>query len=90
MLDGTLPLANFVHPNLVALAQYKDTQVLNSWQPFEMTFDYDRYGKSVDLDRLNAGDYNISIVISSSKDGATFEGAPGSTLWIDEMSIIYE
>ena len=77
MLDGTLPLANFVHPNLVALAQYKDTQV-------------DRYGKSVDLDRLNAGDYNISIVISSSKDGATFEGAPGSTLWIDEMSIIYE
>ena len=55
-----------------------------------MTFDYDRYGKSVDLDRLNAGDYNISIVISSSKDGATFEGAPGSTLWIDEMSIIYE
>ena len=74
----------------MALAQYKDSPKLTSWYPAEKTFDYDRYGKSVDLDRLNAGDYNISIVISSSKDGATFEGAPGSTLWIDEMSIIYE
>ena len=90
MLDGTLPLANYVHPNLVALARFNGTQVHGSWQPFEMTFDYDRYQKTVDTDRLYAGDYNISIVISSSKDGATFEGAPGSTLWIDELSIIYE
>ena len=90
MLDGTLPLANYEHPNLVALAQFKGTQVRNSWQSFEITFDYDRYQKTVDIDRLNAGEYNISIVISSSKDGAFFEGAPGSTLWIDELSIIYE
>ncbi|WP_289188337.1 PCMD domain-containing protein, partial [uncultured Bacteroides sp.] len=26
----------------------------------------------------------------SSKDGATFEGAPGSTLLIDEVELIYE
>lgn len=90
MLDGTLPLANYEHANLVALAQFNGTQVHDSWQTFEMTFDYDRYQKTVDTDRLNAGEYNISIVISSSKDGATFEGAPGSTLWIDELSIIYE
>lgn len=90
MLDGTLPLANYVHPNLVSLAQFKGTQIHNSWQTFEMTFDYDHYQKAVDIDRLNAGEYNISIVISSSKDGAIFEGAPGSTLWIDELSIIYE
>lgn len=90
MLDGTLPGQNYVHSNLVALAQFNGTQVHGAWQAFELTFDYDRYQKTVDLDRLNAGDYNLSIVISSSKDGATFEGAPGSTLWIDEMSIIYE
>ena len=90
MLDGTLPLANYEHPNLVALARFSGTQIHNSWQAFEMTFDYDRYRKTVDTDRLNAGDYNISIVISSSKDGAIFEGAPESTLWIDELSIIYE
>lgn len=90
MLDGTLPVLNYENSNLVALAQFNDTQVYNSWQSFEISFDYDRFQKTVDTDRLNAGDYNISIVISSSKDGATFEGAPGSTLWIDEMSIIYE
>lgn len=90
MLDGTLPILNYENSNLVALAQFNDTQVYNSWQSFEISFDYDRFQKTVDTDRLNAGEYNISIVISSSKDGATFEGAPGSTLWIDELNIIYE
>lgn len=90
MLDGTLPVLNYENSNLVALAQFNDTQVYNSWQSFEISFDYDRFQKTVDTDRLNAGEYNISIVISSSKDGATFEGAPGSTLWIDELNIIYE
>lgn len=90
MLDGTLPVLNYENSNLVALAQFNDTQVYNSWQSFEISFDYDRFQKTVDTDRLNAGEYNISIVISSSKDGATFEGALGSTLWIDELNIIYE
>lgn len=90
MLDGTLPVLNYENSNLAALAQFNDTQVYNSWQSFEIIFDYDRFQKTVDTDRLNAGEYNISIVISSSKDGATFEGAPGSTLWIDELNIIYE
>lgn len=90
MLDGTLPVLNYENSNLVSLAQFNDTQVYNSWQSFEISFDYDRFQKTVDTDRLNAGEYNISIVISSSKDGATFEGAPGSTLWIDELNIIYE
>ncbi len=90
MLDGTLPVLNYENSNLVALAQFNDTQVYNSWQSFEISFDYDHFQKTVDTDRLNAGEYNISIVISSSKDGATFEGAPGSTLWIDELNIIYE
>ena len=90
MLDGTLPVLNYENSNLVALAQFNDTQAYNSWQSFEISFDYDRFQKTVDTDRLNAGEYNISIVISSSKDGATFEGAPGSTLWIDELNIIYE
>lgn len=90
MLDGTLPVLNYENSNLVALAQFNDTQVYNSWQSFEISFDYDRFQKTVDTDRLDAGEYNISIVISSSKDGATFEGAPGSTLWIDELNIIYE
>ena len=36
------------------------------------------------------GKYSIAIVASSSKDGATFQGAVGSTLYLDEIHINYE
>ena len=46
--------------------------------------------KKIDETKLANGEYKIGIIFASSKDGATFEGAPGSTLLIDEVELIYE
>ena len=46
--------------------------------------------EKIDEARLAKGEYKIGIIFASSKDGATFEGAPGSTLLIDEVELIYE
>ena len=37
-----------------------------------------------------ASRYAIAVVASSSKDGAFFEGAVGSTLFVDEIKIEWE
>ena len=90
MLDGTLPNNNYGHPNMVALALVSDPHETDKWEYFDIPFDYERYGKKIDEDKLASGGYKISIIFASSKDGATFEGAPGSTLLIDEVDLIYE
>ena len=90
MLDGTLPNNNYGHPNMVALALVSDPHETDKWEYFDIPFDYERYGKKIDEDKLASGGYKISIIFASSKDGATFEGAPGSTLLIDEVELIYE
>jgi hypothetical protein len=47
-------------------------------------------GKSIDLNKLKNGKYNLAIIMSSSIDGANFNGAVGSTLYVDEMQLFYE
>ena len=47
-------------------------------------------GKEFDYVKLANNVYAITIVASSSKDGAFFEGAIGSTLFVDEMRIEWE
>ena len=47
-------------------------------------------GYEADPQVLAAQGYNMTLVFSSSKDGATFEGAVGSTLYIDEVSVYFE
>lgn len=91
-LDGNLPNQNYEHPNMVALALVSNPQETegDEWKFFDIPFDYQRYGKKIDEARLAKGEYKIGIIFASSKDGATFEGAPGSTLLIDEVELIYE
>ena len=62
----------------------------DKWEYFDIPFDYQRYGKTIDNAKLAKGEYKISIIFASSKDGATFEGAPGSTLLVDEVELTYE
>jgi len=45
-------------------------------------------GKSIDTGKLQNGKYKLSIVLSSSVDGAYFKGAVGSTLYVDELELI--
>ena len=47
-------------------------------------------GKVVDKDKLAHGKYSLAIIMSSSRDGATFQGAVGSTLYVDELQLFSE
>ena len=89
-LDGNLPNNNYEHANMVALALVTNPHETDKWEFFDIPFDYQRYGKKINESRLAKGEYKIGIIFASSKDGATFEGAPGSTLLIDEVELIYE
>lgn len=90
-MDGKLAAEyNFVHPNMVAMARVDvtpETAETDEWKHFNIQFDYKSYGKQIDPAKLKAGKYNLSIVMASSRDGALFKGAPGSTLWVDEVKI---
>lgn len=73
------------HPNIVALARIQNPVESDEWTYFELPFVYTR---DIDEQALDNYKYNISIVFSSSIDGAYFEGAVGSTLLIDEVELI--
>ena len=55
------------------------------WHHFSVDFEYK---KAIGLIKLKNGGYSLSIVCSSSSDGANFLGAEGSTLWIDSFKLI--
>lgn len=73
---------------IVAKAIVPEVRLTSEWTAFEVDFDY--YGNEVDLDLLNTFGYNLAVVFSSSKDGAYFNGAVGSTLYIDKVSVVCE
>lgn len=69
---------------IVALAKLPDIDDTPEWTNFSIDF---VYYKELNLEKLANFGYNLAVVCSSSIDGATFEGAVGSTLWVDELSI---
>lgn len=75
------------NPNIVGLAEMEEIPETNSWTPFEITFNYT---EDIDPELLEAQGYNLTIVFTSSTDGAYYEGAPGSTLHIDNVKITCE
>ncbi len=64
-----------------------DPQVTTEWIYFDIPFDY---WEECDMNTLERMGYSLTIVFSSSKEGAQYEGAIGSTLYIDEISIVVE
>lgn len=71
-------------PCIVALARISDMKESDDWTHFELPFEYRKDVSKTDLGNYK---YNLAIVFSSSIDGAYFEGAIGSTLLIDEVSL---
>lgn len=90
LLDGNLQTRNFEDESMIALALMEGSEEKDEWTKFEIPFDYNRYGKYIDKDKLAAGKYYFSIVFASSKEGALFKGAEGSTLMVDNVELIYE
>ncbi|WP_300692649.1 PCMD domain-containing protein [uncultured Bacteroides sp.] len=88
VLDGT----NILDENtetILAVARIEKGTESSEWKEFYLPFNF-REGKKVDPVKLAAGKYNLTIVFASSVRGNYFEGAPGSTLYIDEVELGYE
>ena len=85
-LDGTNSLTS---DNIVSIARITDKKETDAWTRFAIPFQM-LNGKTIDPVKLKNGQYNISIIMSSSIDGAKFNGAVGSTLCVDEMQLFYE
>ena len=85
-LDGSNSLN---HPNIVSLARVPNiTQTpKDKWISFDIPFQLQE-GKTIDLDKLAQYKYKLSIVFTSSLEGAKFKGAVGSTLLIDDVELI--
>ena len=74
--------------NIVAVARVKNVNETNGqWVPFDIEFEYK---KDINPDLLANRGYNLTIVCSSSIEGATFEGAIGSTLKVDKFQLTCE
>ncbi|MCD8184540.1 MAG: PCMD domain-containing protein [Bacteroides sp.] len=72
-------------PRRVAVAALADGTDKAEWTPFSLEFKY-LDGKTYDASK----EYQLAIVCSSSKEGAAFKGAGGSTLMLDEFEVIGE
>ena len=74
--------------NIVAVARVKNVNETNGeWVKFDIEYEYK---KEINPDMLANRGYNLTIVFSSSIDGATFEGAIGSTLKVDCVKLTCE
>ena len=74
------------NPQVYKVARVASLPPTDTWAQWEMYFE----GKDAPDDLVQAQGFNLALVFSSSKDGAQFEGAVGSTLYIDEVEISYE
>lgn len=84
-LDGSNSLDS---KNIVALARDIDRlPETDEWKEFSFDFEFQN-NKSIDSEKLKKGIYKLAIVFSSSVNGAKFEGAVGSTLYIDQVEIV--
>ena len=73
-------------PYIVKKAQVESLPPTDEWTRFEMFFE----GDEADTKILTSQGYNMTLVFSSSKEGASFEGAVGSVLYVDEVEVSFE
>lgn len=82
MLHGDDVLTN---PLIVAVARLPEIKATDEWTQFDIDFEY---RGEIDRKLLAERGYSLTVVFTSSIGGATFEGAIGSTLCIDEVKVI--
>ena len=73
---------------IVAKAVMPEVTPTEEWTAFEIPFDYSFY--EFDQETLDTFGYSLTVVFSSSIDGDLFQGAIGSTLYIDKVRIVCE
>lgn len=83
VLNGNT-IENLDADNIIAVAKLPNIDDTPDWTSFELQFNYKH---PFDENKMKAYGYSLAIVCSSSVRGAHFEGAVGSTLWIDKFTI---
>ena len=81
LLDGSDVLSNL---NIIGIARISGVVETDEWTHFEIPVEYT---EEIDDDLLVEYGYNMTICFSSSIDGAYFEGAPGSTFYVDKVKL---
>ena len=75
------------NPNIVALCIVPDVNPTTDWVKFDQPF---IYKEELDLELLANRGYSLTVVFTSSIDGATFQGAIGSELIVDQVRLVCE
>ncbi len=76
------------HPNIVAIARNTDyVHDFDNWTHINIPFEY---REEIDRELLRSYGYSLAVVFTSSIEGASFCGAVGSTLIVDEARVICE
>ena len=85
-LDGYNVLTS---PYIVMIARLPraERKEASEWTPFYIPFKKFEGGTPLDIEKLKRGDYNLAIVMSSSEEGAIFNGAENSTLCVDDVEL---
>ncbi len=79
--------------NIIARAQIEPEDIVRggtSFTYFEISFDYDNFNTPFAKEELMNNEYKLTIVFSSSKRGAYYEGRPGSRLIVDDVKVTWE
>ena len=76
-------------PRIVMMARIDKPGEPTEWTHFSEPFRL-MPGKEFDEERLRNDGYAIAVVATSSRQGAYFEGAIGSTLYVDELRVVWE
>lgn len=74
------------NPQVYKIARVASLPPTDKWTRFEMFFE----GRDADDELVKNLGFNLALVFSSSKRGAYFEGAVGSTLYVDEVEVSFE
>lgn len=85
-LDGDNVLTS---DRIVMMARIDNPGEPAEWTYFKEPFKL-RPGKQFSEDQLSRDGYAIAVVCTSSRQGAYFEGAVGSVLYVDELRVIWE
>ena len=84
--DDVLDMDKIIdNPQVYSIARVPVLPPTDEWTFFEMFFE----GRDAPEEMVANKDFNLALVFSSSKYGAEFEGAVGSTLYVDEVEVFY-
>ena len=72
---------------IVAIAQVPEILTTDEWTSFDVEF---KYSAGIDEETLINQGYSLAVVATSSIEGASFNGAIGSTLYVDEIEVIWD